>query len=75
VKGYVGSAESDSFTVVDPKTGTSQTLAYSEVLSVKKPGRGLSPVTWGIIGGAAAAATIVGFTVVKPVLCDGGAGC
>lgn len=40
---------------------------------MKKPGGGLSTRTWVIIGAAAAAAVIVGVTVIKPVLCDGGA--
>ncbi|MGH9883533.1 MAG: hypothetical protein ACRD6N_19080, partial [Pyrinomonadaceae bacterium] len=73
--GYISAKENDSFTVTDSKTGASQMLEYTSVASIKKPSRGLSPMTWGIIGGAAAAAVVVGFTVVKPVLCDGGAGC
>lgn len=75
VKGYISAAENDSFTVTDSKSGAVQTIPYANVVSVKKSSRGLSPLTWGIIGGAAAAAIIVGVTVVKPVLCDGGAGC
>jgi hypothetical protein len=73
VKGYVSGAEEDSFTVTDAKTGTSQTVRYAEVASVKKPGHGLSTATWVIIGAATAAAIIIGVTVVKPVVCDGGA--
>jgi len=64
----------DSFTVVDSKTGA-RTLAYSDVTEVRKQSGGISTLTWGIIAGAAAAAIIVGTVVVKPVLCDGGAGC
>lgn len=75
VKGYISAAENDSFTVVDRKTGSSQTISYADVVSVKKSSGGLSPLTWGIIGGASAAAIIIGLTVVKPVVCDGGAGC
>lgn len=75
VKGYVSAAGQDSFNVTDRKTGETRTVAYAEVSKVRRPGGGLSPLTWGIIGGAAAAAIIVGVTVVKPVLCDGGAGC
>ncbi len=75
VKGYVSAAGEDSFIVTDPKTGATQTVAYADVTQVKKPGGGLSTRTWVIIGAAAAAAVIVGVTVVKPVLCDGGAGC
>jgi hypothetical protein len=75
LKGYVSTAGADSFTVADAKTGAQKTVTYADVAQVKKPAGGLSPLTWGIIGGAAAAALIVGVTVVKPVLCDGGAGC
>jgi hypothetical protein len=75
LKGYVSSANQDSFTVTDSKTGTPTTVAYADVAQVNKPGSGLSPLTWGIIAGAATAAIIVGITVIKPVVCDGGAGC
>lgn len=75
VKGYVSAAEQDSFTVTDSKTGATRAVAYAEVAQVKKPGGGLSPRAWVIIGAAAAAAVIVGVTVIEPVLCDGGAGC
>lgn len=75
LKGYVSAADQDSFTVIDSKTGASRTVAYADVARVKKPGGGLSPLTWGIIAGATAAAIIVGITVIKPVVCDGGAGC
>ena len=74
IKGYVSAAEQDFFTVVtDSKTGTSQTVRYAEVAKVKKPGHGFSATTWAIVGAVAAAAIIVGVTVVKPVVCDGGA--
>ena len=76
LKGYVSAAGEDSFTVTDSKTGASQMVAYTDVAQVKKPGGGgPSMRTWAIIGGAAVAAVIVGVTVIKPVLCDGGAGC
>jgi hypothetical protein len=72
-KGNINAINSDSFTLSDAKTGTTQTFAYSEVKEVKKSG--ISALTWGIIGGVAAAAVIVSVTVLYPVLCDGGAGC
>ena len=75
LKGYISAATDDSFTLADAKTGSSQDIKYSEVTQVKKSGGGLSSRGWIIIAGAATAAAIVGFTVVKPVLCDGGAGC
>jgi hypothetical protein len=71
VKGYVSAAGADSFTIVEHKTGASQTIAYADVVNVKKPGSGLKTRTWIILAGAAAAAVIVGITVIKPVLCDG----
>jgi len=70
LKGYVGSAGADTFTLVDKKTGSSQTIAYAEVINVKKAHHGLKTSTWIIIAGAAAAAVIVGI-IIKPALCDG----
>lgn len=75
LKGSISAAGEDSFTITDSKTGASQTVAYADVAQVKRPGGGLSTRTWVIIGAAAVAAVIVGVTVIKPVLCDGGAGC
>ena len=75
VKGYVSGAGPDSFTVVDSKTGSSETIAYADVAQVRKSHSGLKTRTWIILGGLAVAAVIVGLTVIKPVLCDGGAGC
>ena len=75
VKGRIGEIKDQSFTVADAKTGVSQEINYAEVTSVKKSNSGVSPLTWGILGGVAATAVIVGLTVIKPVLCDGGAGC
>ena len=75
LKGSVSAAGEDTFTVTDSKTGATRTVAYADVARVKRPGGGLSTRTWVIIGAAAAAAVIVGVTVIRPVLCDGGAGC
>jgi hypothetical protein len=75
LSGRISAAGEDTFTVTDSKTGAPRTLAYADVARVKKSGGGLSTRTWVIIGAAAAAAVIVGVTVIQPVLCDGGAGC
>lgn len=75
LRGSISAAGEDTFTITDSKTGAPRTVAYADVARVKKPGGGLSTRTWVIIGAAAAAAVIVGVTVLKPVLCDGGAGC
>ncbi|HWW75939.1 MAG TPA: hypothetical protein VNZ44_11105, partial [Pyrinomonadaceae bacterium] len=75
LKGAIGAAGEDNFTLTDAKTGTPRTLAYAEVARVKKPGGGLSTASWIIIGAAATAAIIVGVTVIHPILCDGGAAC
>ncbi len=74
LKGYISHAGEDSFTVMDSKMGTAQTLAYTDVAQVKKPG-GFSTRALLIIAAVATAAVVVGVTVAKPVLCDGGAGC
>ncbi|HEY0321240.1 MAG TPA: hypothetical protein VGC66_09820 [Pyrinomonadaceae bacterium] len=75
LKGYISAAGGDSFTVTDSKTGTTQTLAYTDVTEVKKPGGGLSTRTLIILGAVVATVVIIGVTVIKPVVCDGGAGC
>ena len=74
VKGYVSGSGQDSFTVINSQTGSTETVAYADVAEVKKSG-GLKTLTWIILAGAAAAAVIVGVTVIRPVVCDGGAGC
>ena len=73
LKGYVSTSEPDSFTLNDARTGSARTISYAQVAQVKKQHSGLSARTWMIIGGAVAAAIIIGVTVVKPVVCDGGA--
>jgi hypothetical protein len=70
LKGYVSAASADSFTITDRKTGASQTIAYADVLTVKRPHNGIKTRTWIIIAGAAAAALVVGI-IIKPALCDG----
>lgn len=75
LKGYIASSGSDNFILTDRKTGASQTVAYADVTQVKKSGSGFSTRNWIIVGAAVAATVIVGLTVIKPVLCDGGAGC
>ncbi|HEY6120444.1 MAG TPA: hypothetical protein VIV66_10815 [Pyrinomonadaceae bacterium] len=72
VKGYISEAGQDTFTVSDLQNGSSTKLAYVDVAEVKKPGSGPSTRTWLIIGGAAAAAVVIGI-IVKPAFCDGGA--
>ncbi len=74
-KGHISAASQKSFTVIEAKTGASQTIDYAEVASVKKRGSGFSTRNWVIVGAAVAATVIVGLTVLRPVLCDGGAGC
>jgi hypothetical protein len=72
IKGYIGSVEPLSFTLRDPKDGTSQSITYSEVDSVSKAGGGISTKTWLILGGVAAG-VVTTWLVVKPAVCDGGA--
>ena len=71
VKGYITSVEPVSFNLREPKAGTSQSIAYSEVDSVSKAG-GVSTKTWLIIGGVAAG-VVTTWLIVKPAVCDGGA--
>lgn len=71
LKGYINSVEPLTFTLKDPKNGTTQSIAYSEVDSISKTG-GVSTKTWLIIGGIAAG-TVTTWLIVKPAVCDGGA--
>lgn len=72
VKGYIVSVEPVSFTLRNPKDGTSQSITYSEVDSVSKASSGISTKTWLIVGGVAAGA-VTTWLIVKPAVCDGGA--
>ena len=72
LKGYISDASEDSFTIVDNKTGSRNTVLYANASSVKKTSRGVSTKTWLIVG-AAAIGAVVTWIIVKPVLCDGGA--
>jgi len=72
LKGYIESVEPVSFTLRDPKAGTSQSISYSEVDSISKAGGGISIKTSLILGGVAAGA-VTTWLVVKPAVCDGGA--
>ena len=71
IKGYIVSVEPVSFNLKDSKTGTSQSIAYSEIDSVSRSGGG-STKTWLIVGGVAAG-VITTWLIVKPAVCDGGA--
>jgi hypothetical protein len=72
LKGYIVSVDPVSFNLRDPKSGTSQSIAYSEVESINKASNGPSTKTWLILGGIAAGA-VTTWLVVKPAVCDGGA--
>lgn len=72
IKGYIESVGSLSFKLKDPKDGTLQPIAYSEVDSVNKARGGMSTKTWLILGGVAAGA-VTTLLIVKPAVCDGGA--
>jgi hypothetical protein len=72
LKGYIDSVEPVSFKLRDPKDGTSQSIAYSEVESVSKAGESISTKTWLILGGVAAGA-VTTWLIAKPAVCDGGA--
>ena len=72
LKGYIDSVEPVTFTLRDPKDGTSQSIAYSEVESVSKAGGGISKKTWIIVAGVAVGA-VATWKLVKVAICDGGA--
>ena len=72
-KGYVSSTSADGFTLVTTN-GSERTVLYSEVDQIKKQSRGLTKGAWIAIAAGAAAAVIT-LIVLRPVFCDGGAGC
>lgn len=72
LKGYIDSVEPVTFKLRDPKLGTTQSIAYSEVDDVSKAHGGISTKTWLIVGGVAAGA-VTTWLIVKPAVCDGGA--
>ena len=72
IKGFITAVEPVSFTLKDAKSGTSQSIAYSEVYSVSKASGGVSTKTWLILGGVAAGVATT-WLIVKPAVCDGGA--
>jgi hypothetical protein len=72
LKGYIGEASEDSFTLVDSKNGSNQRIAYADVAKVKTAGSGFSTRSW-IILGAAVAGAVATWIIIKPALCDGGA--
>lgn len=64
VKGYVSKAGDDSFSLTDRKSGQSTTIAYADVVEVKKPG--MSQRTKVLIGvgiGVVATAAILAWAV------------
>ena len=69
--GHITSVDADSFNITDSKSGSSETIAYGDVVQVKKASNGFSK-KWLILAGVGAAA-IVTWIVVKPAVCDGGA--
>ena len=72
VKGYITSVDQDSFGLSTSAGGSTDTIAYSDVVDIKKSGGGLSTKSWAIIGGVAAG-VITTWIIVKPAVCDGGA--
>ena len=72
VKGRVGAAGEESFTVTDSKTGAARTFDYADVARVSKSG-GSSTRKKILIGAAIAAGVVVGIIFAREALCDGGA--
>jgi hypothetical protein len=73
LEGHILQTAEDSFTIVDSTTGNSRIVAYSDVTRVSKRGNGLSTMTKVLIGAAIAAGVVVGWQIIKPAICDGGA--
>jgi len=74
MKGYIGQADEDSFTLVDSKTKQSTTIAYRDVAKVKSRLTRGDKIALGIVGGAAAAAAIVVVSILG-IICKNEGGC
>lgn len=74
-KGRITAVNQDSFTLEPLKGGVAETMRFADVDSIKRSRKGLSEGAWIAIAVASAAAVILTFTLIKPILCDGGAGC
>ncbi len=74
VKGYVGQADEDSFTLVDSKTKQSTAIAYRDVAKVKNRLTRGDKIALGIVAGAAAAAVIVVVSIIG-IRCKNEGGC
>ena len=65
-KGRISAVSIDSFTISDLKGTNSQSVSFSEVDSIKKSGRGLSPgAIIGIVAAGAAAAVVLSFVLIR----------
>ena len=65
LKGYIGSADADSFTLVDEKSGASRDILFTDVDRVKKRGGLSSGALIGIVAAAAAGAVLAGLLLVR----------
>lgn len=73
LKGYVGSADEDSFSLVDEKTSTPRNILYVDVDRIKRRGGGLSAGAWiGIAAAAAGGAILIGIISIR---CRNEGGC
>lgn len=59
LKGYIGSADEDSFSLVDEKSGASRDILFLSVDQIKKRG-GLSKGAWIAIGALIATGAVLG---------------
>ncbi len=63
--GHISEVKEDSFVIIDEKTGTTTTVAYSDVTQVKSKGKGLSTGVKVAIGAGLAAVVLV--LIIKPL--------
>lgn len=65
LKGYISSADADSFTLIDEKSGASRDILFTDVDRVKKRGGLSSGALIGILAAAAGAAILIGIISVR----------
>ena len=72
LKGYINQAGADSFTLTDSKTKQSTVIAYGEVAKVSNRLSKGDKIALGVIGGAAAAAVVLGSLLLRRCRNEGG---
>lgn len=69
LRGSIASVQDDAFTLVDSKTGSSQTVRFADVAEISKHKKGLGTGSWIAIA-AGAAGAIVLIAIYRSIYCN-----